>query len=535
MQAGEDGTTAGFSTPGAPVAVGEAPRPAPSLRTLTILAHPDPRRVGARLFLSELAHGRETAVSRRGPEFEGLAGQPCVPLADRFLSRRPLILRGAAEDGVELLLGDSRTHVRANGEPVDQRRVFPAAAVADGVVLELAGRIVLLLHERRPPPLEQPRYGLIGESEALATLRQAVAAAAGTDVPVLLLGETGTGKELVARALHEHGRRATRPYVALSLAALAPSLAVSELFGARKGAFTGALRDQPGYFGLADGGTLFLDEVGEAPPEIQALLLRAIESGEIFPVGTQTPRRVDVRLLAATDADLDAAVAQKLFRAPLLHRLASLQIRLPPLRARRDDVGLLLLHFVCQERRRMGLADVPGDDAPWPPAWAVARLARYGWPGNVRQLRNVARQLVVAGRVDDDRRLEGLLDELLGPAPGSAHGERRASAKPAVAAAPSVSYRQPYLIEEDELLAALEANRWRLQPTAAQLGVSRTSLYALIDRCERIRRATDIEVEELTACHRRNGGDLEAMARELRVSRHGLQRRLRELAVGSGD
>jgi two-component system nitrogen regulation response regulator GlnG len=193
--------------------------------------------------------------------------------------------------------------------PVQDRITISGSALDEGVVLELEERIVLLFHRRPAPgPALAERFGLVGESAEIETVRQQIARVAPLPVPVLLRGETGTGKEVVARALHEHSPRAGGPFLSVNLAALPTSLAAAELFGAKKGAYTGAVHDQPGFFGRADGGTLFLDEIGAAPLEVQAMLLRALETGEIVPVGGQTVRRVDVRILGATDADLEEAI-----------------------------------------------------------------------------------------------------------------------------------------------------------------------------------------------------------------------------------
>jgi two-component system nitrogen regulation response regulator GlnG len=360
-------------------------------------------------------------------------------------------------------------------------------------------------------------------------------------VPVLLRGETGTGKELVARALHDAGRRRSRAYLAVNMAAIPATLAAAELFGAARGAYTGADRKRDGYFQRADGGTLFLDEVGETPPEIQALLLRALESHEIQPVGSDEVRRVDVRLVAATDADLEGAVAAGRFRAPLLHRLAGYEIRIPPLRSRRDDFGRLFLHFVRQELAELGETDRlanPPEGRSWIPATLVARLAAWDWPGNVRQLRNAVRQLVIAGRDGGDEGMwlqaERILQEAAraaSPADSDPTGAPPVEISPAPRGEPRRAYRSPDDVTDDDLLAALRANRWRIQRAAAQLGISRGSLYDKIEKSQRIRKAADLSREEIEACRARCGSDLDAMVEVLEVSKRGLQRRMTQLGL----
>src|SRR6185436_13729067 len=184
-----------------------------------------------------------------------------------------------------------------------------------------------------------------------------------------LRGETGTGKELLARAIHQASSRRAAPYFALNMAAIPASLAAAELFGAAKGAFTGADRRRVGYFGRAQGGTLFLDEIGELPADLQPLLLRVLENGEIQPVGGEETLRVDVRILAATDANLESAIEEGRFRAPLFHRLSGYELRLPSLRERRDDIGRLFIHFLRQELAALGEADRLADPGPEGRPW----------------------------------------------------------------------------------------------------------------------------------------------------------------------
>ncbi|MES1243451.1 MAG: sigma-54 dependent transcriptional regulator [Acidobacteriota bacterium] len=518
---------------------------------LTVLYHPDVERIGERSPLSALLTGREEGLSRAEPAFfqPGNPGQHRgQPLGDPYLSRRPVrLVPGPQPGSVRLLCGETGTRVSVDGEPAGAMRDIPAADVDRGVVLLLAHRVVLLLSrlESGPPGLSDlPAYGLVGESAPMIRLRQEIRRVTDLDVAVLLRGETGTGKALVARALHDAGRRRHRPYLAVNMGAVPPTLAAAELFGAARGAFTGADQKRAGYFSRADGGTLFLDEIGETPAEVQVLLLRALETGEIQPVGGGEPQTVDVRLIAATDADLESEAAAGRFRTPLLHRLTGYEIFLPPLRARREDFGRLFVHFLRQELEEIGetrrLA-VSGDERLWIPAGLVARLAVHDWPGNVRQLRNVVRQLVIAGR--------DLPEVPMGPAVERLFHDSRAIPRemrereirdeaqaervdphPSGPARPV--WRRPEDVREDELLAALRANRWRLQPTAAALGISRPSLYDRIDRSPNIRKAVDLGREEIEASFARCAGDLDAMVEELEVSKRGLQRQMKRLGIG---
>jgi len=224
---------------------------------------------------------------------------------------------------------------------------------------------------------------LIGTTPAMQRLRQDISLVARSDYTVLILGETGTGKELVARAVHAASARSSEPMLYVNCAALPENLVESELFGHLRGAFTGATADRQGKFEVANGGTLFLDEIGDLPLSTQPKLLRAIQHGEIQRVGSDKGIRVDVRLIAATNRDLEQAVRDGRFRADLFHRLNVFPLRLPPLRERVDDIPLLAGYFCGLARRRLGLGPVRLDPA------ALAALKRYSWPGNVRELENV--------------------------------------------------------------------------------------------------------------------------------------------------
>ena len=227
---------------------------------------------------------------------------------------------------------------------------------------------------------------LIGRSPAMQEIYRAIARLMGTDLTVMITGESGTGKELVARALHDFGKRRAGPFVAINMAAIPRELIESELFGHEKGAFTGAHRSGIGRFEQARGGTLFLDEIGDMPPEAQTRLLRVLQEGEYTAVGGRTPIRVDVRIVAATHRDLVQLIRQGLFREDLFYRLNVAPIRLPPLRERSSDIPALVRHFASLATRE-GLPFRTLDDA------AMERLRRHPWPGNVRELENLVRRL----------------------------------------------------------------------------------------------------------------------------------------------
>jgi two-component system nitrogen regulation response regulator GlnG len=540
--------------PGA-AAAGERRRQARArIPALTILYHPDLRRVGERVLLGELLEGRTAHLSRLEPRFEDPGRtdyHDSRPLGDRRLSRSPILLSRTGDGGLQLLLGETRTRVLADGVPVQESLTFAGSDVERGIVLELADRVVLLLHTFPAHPLQSPeRFGLVGESEAILRLRAEIRRVADLDVPVLLRGETGTGKELVARATHQASRRQNGPCLCVNMGAIPGSLAASELFGAVKGSFTGSVRDQVGYFQRAHGGTLFLDEIGEAPPEVQVLLLRVLETGEVQRVGGLDPQRVDVRLIAATDANLEQAIEEGRFRAPLLHRLAGYEILIPPLRERRDDFGRLLFHFLREELRTTGeehrLLPPEGDSSPWMPPSVVARLTRYNWPGNVRQIRNAARQIVIDSRASETVQIGPQIEKLLreaAPPSGSRTNHPAEAEPPRIASLPeeplpirkragAATYRSPAGVTEAEILEALRACRWELKPAAERLGISRPSLYLLIEKFPSIRKAADLTRAEILEAQSACGGNLEATADRLEVSKKGLQQRMAQLGMG---
>jgi Nif-specific regulatory protein len=346
---------------------------------------------------------------------EGIVGrvfQAGVPVAVPDLAEEPAFLnltgswRDHREDRRALYAVPLREARGTLGVLTAERR-WAAGAFTFEADLKLLGIVAAMLAARlRLHRLEDPRAraeeeapayvaagprfrGIVGGSARWREVLDVVARVAPSRATVLLRGESGTGKEVVARALHDSGPRAERPFVAVSCAALPESLLESELFGHEKGAFTGAAQARAGRFELADGGTLFLDEVGELPVGAQVKLLRAIQERQFERVGGRRTVTVDVRLVAATNRDLEEAVRAGTFRLDLYHRLQVVEIALPPLRERRDDVPLLVASFLEE------LAAEHGRRLAFTPA-AIEVLVAHGWPGNVRQLRNVLERLVVA-------------------------------------------------------------------------------------------------------------------------------------------
>ncbi|TMJ30786.1 MAG: nitrogen regulation protein NR(I), partial [Alphaproteobacteria bacterium] len=256
-------------------------------------------------------------------------------------------------------------------------------------LIGIVGRALSEPRERTRPagkPQNMDSIPLVGRSPAMQEIYRVLARLMQTDLTVMISGESGTGKELVARALHDYGKRRNGPFVAINMAAIPRDLIESELFGHEKGAFTGANARSSGRFEQAEGGTLFLDEIGDMPMEAQTRLLRVLQQGEYTTVGGRTPIKANVRIIAATNKDLRILIQQGLFREDLFFRLNVVPLRLPPLRERSEDVPDLIRHFFDQVERE----GLPGKQLDQP---AIERLKRYRWPGNVRELENLARRL----------------------------------------------------------------------------------------------------------------------------------------------
>ncbi len=307
---------------------------------------------------------------------------------------------------------------------------------------------------------------ILGRSPALQRVLHQVELVAGTDANVLVLGESGAGKELIARAIHHRSARSRRPLVKVNCGSIPHELFESEFFGHVRGSFTGAVRDRIGRFQLADGGTLFLDEVGEIPLDLQAKLLRVLQEGEFERVGDEVTRRVNVRVVAATNRDLRREVDAGRFRLDLYYRLGVFPLEVPPLRERREDIPLLVAHFVRQAGLRFHLP------APGVPAREIERAQRYDWPGNVRELQNVVERAVIVSR---GAKLTFDLPEGL-PAP-SRPSAVSATAPPAPGTViPEAAWRER---ERANVLAALRQANFRLSGkggAAEMLGVKVSTL-----------------------------------------------------------
>jgi transcriptional regulator with GAF, ATPase, and Fis domain len=353
----------------------------------------------------------------------------------------------------------------------DQAAVAIANARAFEEINRLREQLELENAYLREEVTQELAYGeIVGHSPALNQALLQLHMVAPTDASVLIQGESGTGKELVARAIHERSQRRHRPLIKVNCASIPRELFESEFFGHVKGSFTGAVRDRAGRFQLADGGTLLLDEVGEIPLELQSKLLRVLQEGEFERVGEERTRRVDVRVIAATNRDLKREIAAGRFREDLYYRLAVFPIAVPPLRERREDIPLLADHFIHLACRRLKHPKPKLTNAQ------VQFLQRYHWPGNIRELQNVIERAVI---VSQGRELR--FDLLLGDLSDTAamHAPTLTPVNGATASASIISEAEKKQRERANLIAALEQSGWKIYgpgSAAELLGIRGTTL-----------------------------------------------------------
>jgi two-component system nitrogen regulation response regulator NtrX len=345
-------------------------------------------------------------------------------------------------------------------KPLDTNRVL--------VTIRNALKHVALEREVRSLKAEvEQHHEIVGSSPAVRQLVERIERVAPTGSRILITGENGTGKELVARAVHRLSPRAARPFVEVNCAAIPSELIESELFGHVKGSFTGAFADRTGKLEQADGGTLFLDEVGDMSPAAQAKVLRALQEGVITPIGSTKSTRVDVRVIAATNKRLEDEIAAGRFREDLLYRLNVVPVEVPPLRARREDIPQLVQHFATQ------LAAAPGLGAHRFAPAALEALKRHHWPGNVRELRNTVERLLIlsAGPEIGERDVRRLLE------PVQADG---GLGDALMASETFEAFKEN--AEKAFLRAKLAEYDWNVSETARRLGMPRSNLYKKIER-----------------------------------------------------
>mgnify|MGYP002640236560 CR=1 FL=1 len=477
---------------------------------VTLLWHPDPKRIGYR---AQVLLGRTPLhISRSEPLFPDER-----PLDDPRISRSPLQLVPQPGGGLQLWPSGPSVRFTIDGEAGQGGEQVALEDLQRGVVLGL-GRGALLLLQLGEAATASRNFGLVGASVALSRIAQRIDTLAQRPEPLLITGPSGTGKELVARAVHRAGPRADKPFVAVNLAALAPGTAPSQLFGHERGAFTGAGRAHQGFFVEADGGTLLLDEVGACPPEVQSQLLRALESSEIQPVGGAV-RKVDVRVLAATDSVIEDRLCEDDFRAPLYFRLARSKLHIPPLRRRPADIAVQLVHFLRIALHGFGagerLRPAPPHAAPWLSRDVMEAVLAHGWPGNTRELISVA----------------GELAERFGSEPvcGLPHFIRIGPRVPGPRPESTLAQR-PAPCESSPVEGVLRAHGYQLGPSARALGIGVATLRRRMAALD-LPRAQELGPDQIRAALDKHP-DSNSAAVHLRVSAHGLKLRMKELGLG---
>jgi two-component system nitrogen regulation response regulator GlnG len=559
----------------------DTPEP-PSAPRLRVLYHVDLGRIGG-FSHPELAleSGRWQTVGRAHPLFiTAASGAVWRPLEDPTLSREQLRIRWLDEAAcfeVEPVASSRRRLFLCDPlDPSARAPIVRPTRVRPGACVGVDDRLVLgleLLSRHHGP--EEDRLGLVGEDAAIWQLRREILELGAFRKPVFILGETGTGKELVARAIHRHGGRPDGPLQTLNCAAIPEQLVESLLFGHAKGAFTGATTAQDGVFRAADGGTLFLDELGEMPVLVQPKLLRALQDGLVTAVGQQRSVKVDVRLVAATHRDPEREVAEGRLRADLYHRIAAHVVHVPRLAARRFDIPGLFMHFLA----RCG-EDHPALDRLWRGAerWRVTVPLEFfvdmmagEWPGNVRQLENMAERTARLNLEDRSFSRPELPGRPPVPAP--------ATAPAAAVGDPSVAPREPTpdgqvearrrtasrllgiapktigrLLDAEALAGAwsgdadeaaltarleraagerlhalLRAHSFAQARVAEQLGLAPWTLIRLMQRLD-ISRPAELSREQIARALAEADGDLGGAARILEISEHGLKKRLAALS-----
>jgi DNA-binding NtrC family response regulator len=459
-----------------PTARSSEKRPAAAARPVILVVEDDD---AMRTLLSEILHPLDATVAsaRNGAQACDMLEREDVsvvltdlrmPHADGLRVMRharqvnPLtevvLLTGQAtvESAVEALKGGACDYLRKPFEPADLRRTVERAL--QHAVLNRENQRL-----REAPPVAD-KDGLIGKSAAIESTRRLIHVFAGYDCPVLITGESGTGKEVTCRLIHARSRRRDRAFLAINCAAIPDNLIESELFGYQAGAFTGAGRAKPGLFEVANGGTLYLDEINNAPASLQVKLLRVLQDGSFFRMGDTEPRRVDVRLLSASNRPLPELVASGQFRGDLYYRLKVGEIHLPPLRERKSDIPILANYFLARHATRLGKA------ARGITTEALSALLRHDWPGNGRELENVIQRMIILAPGE-------ILDVDSVPGEFLEQGQSRRTMP--------LDHLSPQSLDEVEahfIAKTLRENQGNRAATAAVLGIDKSTLWRKIKR-----------------------------------------------------
>lgn len=418
---------------------------------------------GEPLLLTDLAKESNWIARPKWAESEGI----------QSFAGQPLIFRGEILGVLAVFCRETVTANEFNWLRMfaDHAAVALANSRAFAEIERLREQLKLENDYLREEVKQERLFGdIIGQSAALGKVLEQITLVAPSEASVLVLGESGTGKELIARAIHERSQRAAGPLVKVNCASIPRDLFESEFFGHARGAFTGAIRDRAGRFQLADGGTLFLDEVGEIPLDLQSKLLRVLQEGTFERVGEEKTRRVNVRVVAATNRDLRDEIAAGRFRQDLFFRLSVFPIELPPLRERRADIPLLVRHFIQQANKqaRCGNLQFTADQ--------MRRLQNYDWPGNVRELQNVIERALILSHCGADPLN---LNLILPTAKIDASNSPTPASQPPATAATFLTQAEWEAKERNNLMAALESANWKIYGpggAAELLGVKPTTL-----------------------------------------------------------
>ena len=479
---------------------------------ITILWHPQRERIGEQMLGP--AAGGAIAMNRFAPLFARAgAGHDGTPLGERSITREPVHIRFVAEGGIQIDHVRGKMGLELNGRPSNGTDQFSAGDLDRGIVIGLGSQVFVCLHLMRSLPRAANVPGLIGVGDGAIKMREAIAQVAGTNMPVLLLGETGSGKEVAAQAIHTLSARRSGRFVAINMATLSESLAAAELFGAVKGAYTGAANSRRGWFAEAEDGSLFLDEIGDTPASVQAMLLRVLESGEYRPLGASADARSNARIVAATDQDLGEGG----FNQALRRRLEAFVIRVPALRERREDIGVLVRHFLE--------AEAAGD------AWSLpfellSQVFNGDWPGNVRQLGHAMRRVALDLQAGIVPVLEQsvVMPVVAVQVPGPAS---------AAVASPRPVRRKVSELSDDDLVEAMEKSQWQILAASKALGISRPTVYKLLEAHPRIRFPANISEEEIRAAWEACEGDLQRCASRLMTPAEALRRHVGLLGLNA--
>ncbi|MEQ3697478.1 MAG: sigma 54-interacting transcriptional regulator [Pseudomonadales bacterium] len=479
--------------------------------TCTIIWAHRPELVGAQLNVSTTRQ-----LGRGFAEFKHLDGRQ-VLIDDPYLSRTGFNTSYRESQGLTIDRGDCKQDIDIDGVRLEQSMLLSSDVLTRGTPLIWGNRLVLLFHFRNSATSDiGVLHDILGVSECIQSAKQSILNLRVDSRSVLITGPSGTGKELIAQALHKESTRSDQPIVSVNISAIAPELVASELFGHKKGAFTGADRDNKGLFEKAHRGSLFLDEIGDASDKTQMALLRALEYGEIQPVGGDRLINVDVRAITATDAILEERIDNSSFRLPLLQRISSYTIKLDPLEQRLEDVGILALHYIRQHERdfanQYDFAASTGMTSQLPQL--LYAFCRYSWPGNVRQLGNLIRQTLTDAIGNQQIILPRCIQDHLDVVTPKKSLFRRK--------------KRPRELNATEIESALRKHAWHPEHAADELGISRSALLKRAKDDAILPNTAELSADDIRKALVKHGNDKHDVAFALRITPKVLTRLMNE-------